>query len=176
KRAEDLARRMHTLYLLSVYLHILCAIVWIGGIAFLVFVVVPWLRSGGERVAGLFLRETGTRFRSIGWGCFVVLLATGTFNLYVRGVHLADFGSAAWRSTAFGEAVLLKLGLFIAVLITSAIHDFFVGPRATRAIEADATSLEAARLRKQAQRLGRLNAVFALLLVGVAITLVRGAP
>lgn len=167
---------MHAIYLLSVYLHILCAIVWIGGIAFLVFVVVPWLRSGGQRIAGVFLRETGTRFRSIGWACFVILLVTGTFNLYVRGVRLGDLGSATWRSSPYGEAVLLKLGLFVGVLIISGIHDFVVGPRATRAIEADPASAESGRLRKQAQRLGRLNAILALLLVGVAITLVRGVP
>ncbi|MCA9632615.1 MAG: DUF4149 domain-containing protein [Myxococcales bacterium] len=167
---------MHTLYLLSVYLHILCAIVWIGGIAFLVFVVVPWLRSGGQRVAGLFLRETGARFRRIGWICFVVLLVTGTFNLYMRGVHLGDFVDASWLTSPFGLIVQAKLGLFVAVLIVSAIHDFVVGPRATQAILADATSPETARLRVQAQRLGRLNAVLALLLVAVAVTLVRGVP
>ena len=50
---------MHAVYLLSVYLHVLSAIIWVGGIAFLVFVVVPWLRTSGRDIAGTFLRETG---------------------------------------------------------------------------------------------------------------------
>ena len=87
---------MHALYLLSVWLHILAATVWIGGMSFLVLVVVPWLRRGGRVEAAAFLRETGERFRNVGWSCFLLLAATGTFNLWVRGVRLSDFGRAEW--------------------------------------------------------------------------------
>lgn len=167
---------MHKLYWLSVYLHILSAIVWIGGIAFLVLVVVPWLRTGGQRVAGMLLRETGARFRRVGWICFGLSFVTGCFNLWVRGVRLSDFVRAAWLLSPFGKAVALKLGVFAAVLVTSLVHDFVVGPRATQAILADPASEESQRLRRQASRLGRLNAVFALMLVAIAVTLVRGSP
>lgn len=160
---------MHALYLLSVYLHIFSAIVWIGGMAFLVFVVVPWLRSGNEAVAGKLLRDTGLRFRSIGWTCFAVLVVTGSFNLWMRGVTLGSFADPAWLASAFGKTVLAKLTLFGAVLATSLVHDFVVGPRATR-------SLGDPRLRAQASRLGRLNAVFALLILGAAVMIVRGTP
>ena len=57
---------MHALYLLSVWIHILAATVWIGGMSFLVLVVVPWLRRGGRVEAAVFLRETGERFRNVG--------------------------------------------------------------------------------------------------------------
>ena len=101
---------MHTLYLLSVWFHILAATAWLGGMLFLVLVVVPWLRRGESAMAGAFLRETGQRFRTVGWTCFAVLLATGTFNLWYRGVRLADFAQPAWRASHFGTAVQLKLG------------------------------------------------------------------
>jgi putative copper export protein len=167
---------MRTLYLLSVYLHILSAIVWTGGIAFVVFVVVPWLRRDGQGIAGRFLRETGERFRSIGWLCFGVLLVTGTFNLWMRGVTLASFSDSAWLSSAYGRVITLKLTIFVAVVATSLVHDFVVGPRATRAILADAASRETQQLRRKAALLGRLNAVFALLLVALAVMIVRGTP
>lgn len=160
---------MHALYLLSVYLHVFCAIVWIGGIAFLVFVVVPWLRSGNEAVGGKLLRDTGLRFRAIAWACFAVLVVTGSFNLWMRGVTLGSFGDPDWLHSSFGKTVLAKLTLFGAVLTTSLVHDFVVGPRATRA-------LGDPRLRKQASRLGRLNAVFALMILAAAIMIVRGTP
>jgi hypothetical protein len=112
----------------------------------------------------------------VGWICFAVLVVTGTYNLGVRGVTLGSFGDAAWRSSSFGRSVLLKLALFTAVLVVSLVHDFFVGPRATAAILADPASPDALRLRKRASTLGRLNAVLALLLVAVAVTLVRGWP
>lgn len=167
---------MRLLYLLSVYLHVSSAIVWIGGMAFLVFVVVPWLRAGGQSVAGPFLRETGERFRRVGWICFAVLVITGSFNLWVRGVRWSSFVDPGWLASPFGRTVMLKLSIFAIVLAVSAFHDFVVGPRATRAILADPTSERAGRLRRQAARLGRLNALLALVLVGLAIVIVRGAP
>jgi copper resistance protein D len=166
---------MHTLYLISVWLHILAATVWIGGMAFLVLVVVPWLRSGDRAHAGTFLRETGERFRTVGWTCFGVVLVTGTFNLWIRGVRVSDFGRAAWLSSAFGQTVLLKLGTFAIVLLVSTVHDFRVGPRASRAIARDPRSSEAQRLRRRASLLGRVNVVLALVLVAAGVMLVRGA-
>jgi uncharacterized membrane protein len=167
---------MYALYLFSVWLHILAAMTWIGGMLFLVLVVVPWLRRGGREHAGAFLRATGRRFRTVGWGCFVVLALTGTFNLWMRGVRLTDFVRPEWLASPFGRAVLSKLGVFVAILIVSAAHDFVVGPRATSAIAASPRSSEVENLRRQASVLGRANAFFALVIVALAVMVVRGAP
>ncbi|MFO0677057.1 MAG: DUF4149 domain-containing protein [Polyangiaceae bacterium] len=167
---------MQILYLISVWLHILAATTWIGGMAFLVLVVVPWLRRGGRAHAGLLLRETGPRFRMIGWICFGVLLATGTFNLWVRGVMLSDFTRPEWRGSPFGSAVLTKISVFLVVLAISAVHDFVIGPRATAAIQADPGAAKTDALRRRASILGRANALLALVLVAIAVILVRGAP
>jgi len=167
---------MHTLYLISVWVHILAATVWIGGMLFLVLVVVPWLRKGGRSDAAVFLRETGERFRVVGWACFFVLLTTGTFNLWVRGVRLSDFGRTEWLQSPFGTTVIVKLTVFLLVLMVSSIHDFVVGPRATRAIATDAHSTEAHVERRRASALGRLNVLLALILVAASVMLVRGVP
>lgn len=167
---------MRVLYLVSVWVHILAATVWIGGMLFLVLVVVPWLRKGGRTDAAVFLRETGERFRNVGWVCFGLLLVTGTFNLWVRGVRLSDFVRTEWLESPFGKTVLVKLGAFLVVLAVSALHDFVVGPRATRAIAADARSTDAQRQRRRASMLGRINVVLALILVTAGVVLVRGMP
>lgn len=167
---------MHALHLLSVWVHILAATVWIGGMLFLVLVVVPWLRRGGRSEAAVFLRETGERFRDVGWTCFLVLVVSGTFNLWVRGVRLSDFGRAEWLASPFGKTVVVKLGTFLLALLVSAVHDFVVGPRATRAIAADARSPAAQRERRRASILGRIIVVLALILVGAGVMLVRGVP
>lgn len=167
---------MHSLYLLSVWVHILAATVWIGGMLFLVLVVVPWLRSGARSDAAVFLRETGERFRNVGWICFAVLLITGTFNLWIRGVRLSDFGRAEWLQSPFGKTVIVKLTAFFLVLMVSSIHDFVIGPRATKAIAADARSTEAQVERWRASVLGRVNVLLALILVAAGVMLVRGVP
>lgn len=165
---------MRTLYVLSVWLHIVAAAVWIGGMAFLILVVVPWLRAGRERMAGALLRETGGRFLPIAWIIFAILLATGTFNLYVRGVRPANLIDPVWLATPFGTAVALKLVLFAAIVVVSGVHDFATGRRASEAMEADPGSPRALSLRRRASLLGRLNALLALAIVLVAVMLVRG--
>lgn len=167
---------MHAVYVLSVWLHVMAAITWIGGMLFLMLVAVPWLRRGDRTQAARFLKETGPRLRNIGWICFAIVLVTGTFNLYVRGVRFESFADPDWRASGFGRAVLYKLGAFALVVVLSAVHDFVVGPRATDAVTSDPRSPRAARLRLWAVVLGRTNVVLALTLVALAVVIVRGWP
>ncbi len=167
---------MHAVYLLSVTLHILAAMTWTGGMIFLVVVVVPLLRRGDRAAAAAFLRESGTRFRAVGWTCFAVLLVTGAVNLSFRGVHAADLVSAAWLGSAAARPIVLKLATFAAILGASAVHDFVLGPRATAAVERDPASAEAERLRRRASLLGRVEALLALVAVGLGVVIVRGWP
>lgn len=170
---------MRLLYLVSVWVHVIAATLWIGGLFFIVLVVVPWLRRGGRegRVdAGAFLRETGERFRAVGWICFGLVFVTGTFNLWVRGVRLENLVDPGWWTSGFGSAVGLKLLAFLMVIVVSLIHDFQVGPAATAAIREDPRSPETAALRRKASLLGRLNGLLALVLVALGVVIVRGWP
>lgn len=167
---------MQALYVASVFLHILAAVVWVGGMFFLILVVVPWLRRGHRATAGTFLRDTGTRFRTVGWACFALLFATGALNLWLRRVRPGDLLRPEWVGTPFGRAVILKLTLFALVIILSFVHDFVIGPRATRAMETDPGGEEALRLRRAASWMGRLNALLAMALVFLGVVLVRGWP
>jgi uncharacterized membrane protein len=166
---------MHAVYLLSVWLHILAATVWIGGMFFIVLVVVPWLRRSDSTGAATFLRETGERFSSVGWVCFGVVFVTGSYNLWARGVRFSDFMRDEWLASPFGRTVLLKLAAFALVLVVSTLHDFVVGPRAVSAIARDPESSETRAWRQRASLLGRANAGLGLLLVAAGVMLVRGA-
>lgn len=167
---------MHGAYLLSVWLHLLAAIVWIGGMLFLVMVVVPYLRTADRAQAVAILSTTGRSFRRIAWWCFGLLFVTGVFNLYVRGVRLEDFVRSEWLASGFGHAVVLKLLLFMLVLLVSGVHDFSLGPKASEAARRDPRGAEAERLRRAASYLGRANVLLALLLVAAAVMIVRGWP
>lgn len=167
---------MRLLYEISVWLHIVAVAIWLGGMLFLVLVVVPWLRAGGRANAVVLLRETGRRFRNVGWACFAVFLITGAFNLSMRGVRLADFVTTEWVASSFGRIVLLKVALFAVIVALSALHDFVVGPKATQALQIDPQSSAAQSLRRRASLLGRLNVVLALIAVFVGVMIVRGAP
>lgn len=167
---------MRAWYELAVWLHILSAAVWVGGIAFLVLIVVPWLRRGDTRQAAALLSATGHRFRTIAWICFGVFVVTGSFCLWVRGVRADNFVQIDWLRTPFGSVVVLKLGLFAVIVLISLVHDFLIGPMATKAMEQDPKSNRTHRLRRTATALGRINATLALIIVFVGVMLVRGVP
>lgn len=167
---------LHNVYLLSVWLHILAAVTWIGGMFFLVLVVVPSLRKGDRAIATKLLGESGKRFRTVGWTCFAIVLVTGTFNLWARGVRLHDFFDRMWLGSPFGKAVVVKLSIFAIVLALSAVHDFSIGPRAVAELERDPSSHVSAALRRRASIMGRINALLALALVAMGVIIVRGWP
>jgi putative copper resistance protein D len=69
-------------YLISMYIHVIAAVVWTGGMLFLGLVVVPITQAlqppdSGARV----VRAADRRFRNITWVCIAALLVTGVMNL-----------------------------------------------------------------------------------------------
>ena len=160
-------------YQISVFIHILSAIVWIGGMLFLALVVVPTTRGlpPGDRVA--LFGAIGRRFRTVGWVCIGLLLATGTINSIYRGVTWDNLGTADLWGSAFGRTLAVKLGVVAVLLALSVYHDFIIGPRSVRA---RAASREAERLRRTASYVGRAEALLALVVVALAVMLVRGLP
>jgi uncharacterized membrane protein len=165
-------------YQLNVFIHILSAIVWIGGMLFLALVIVPVARQMTAAERGALLGVLGRRFRTVGWICIGLLIVTGIFNAGFRGVTWEGFVSGRFLQSWFGQVLAAKLVAVAAMIAISVYHDFFVGPASVRLLEraAPVDDDETARLRRQASWLGRLNALLALVVVALAIFLVRGVP
>lgn len=166
---------MHWLYVISMWLHILAAATWIGGMVFLVLVLLPVTRRAEYRgaAAGL-INWTGVRFRFVGWVCFGLLIVSGTVNLLYRGIGWAELTGSEFWAGGFGRAFGLKMILVAVILAGSAIHDFYMGPKATEAWQSDPTSPRARSLRRQATMFGRVNMLLALAVVILAVIMVRG--
>lgn len=163
---------MRIVYLASVYAHILAAMVWIGGSAFIAFVLAPLMRQPGAGKG--FLGAAALRFRTVGWISLAILIATGIANLALRGLRLSDFLSgSAFRGSA-GHALAFKLSAFAILFAVSLLHDFRWGPKAARALEANPDSPAAQRGRRLAARVGRFVFLLGLLIVGAAVLFVRG--
>jgi copper resistance protein D len=168
---------MQGLYLISVWLHIMAAVVWVGGTIFLVIVLVPAIRCRQfAGVASALIRWTALRFRWVGWVCFGVFLFTGALNLVARGMDWRELRDPVFWQGSFGRILAIKLIVVAAILVISGFHDFFLGPRAAAAWESNAASAETLRLRRQAVQLGRLNLLLALAAILLGIMLVRGTP
>ncbi|HEX7069767.1 MAG TPA: DUF4149 domain-containing protein [Rhodothermales bacterium] len=166
---------MHTWYLISVWLHILAAAIWIGGMVFLAVVLVPALRApeiSSVRVSLLY--QTGLRFRRVGWVVFGVLIATGIVNVGMRGFGWNEVLQTRFWTGGWGGVLGIKLLLVVLLLAMSAVHDFYVGPRATRLMQDASSVQDAAAVRRVASIAGRLILLLSLAILALAVMLVRG--
>ncbi len=164
---------MRVLYLANVTVHVLAAMFWLGGMFFLGIVGAPALR-GVEPAATRqrIFHQLGVRFRSAGWWAIGILLVSGTVNLHFRGwLSWEVLSSASFWATAAGRALALKLTSVAAMLVVSSLHDFVLGPRASRAAPG---SHAAIAYRTRAALLARLNALLGVLVVIAAVLLARG--
>ncbi|MCC6316958.1 MAG: CopD family protein [Gemmatimonadaceae bacterium] len=165
---------MPTGYWVSLTIHVLAALLWLGGAFFLGVVGAPVLRRiEPPALRQRLFHDLGLRFRSVGWGAIAVLVVSGVFNLHYRGLLRWDgvLGDPAFWATPMGHALGGKLLCVVVMLGISAVHDFAIGPAAGRS---EPGSADALRARRRAALLGRINAVFGLALVIAAVRLARG--
>jgi len=163
-----------TLYFINVTIHVLAALLWLGGMIFLAVVGAPVLRRvRPDALRAELFRRLGEAFRIAGWLAVAVLVATGTLNLYFHGwLERGVLGSSVFWGSPPGRSLALKLATVLFMIATEAVHDFALGPRASRA---EPGSPEAVRYRRLAAWIGRVNTVVALALVYASVRLARGA-
>lgn len=156
---------MNDWYLLSVTLHVLAAMLWVGGMGFFALVVVPVIRrTSSKEQARDVLRATGTRFATIGWIALGTLVLTGLGNLGFRGLFPALATASFWRSS-YGTILAMKLSAVALVLVLSLFHSLDARrPSPTDEARARATSL------------GRVTFLLSIIVVVLAVMLVRGGP
>ena len=165
---------MPTLYWISVTLHLLAALLWLGGMFFLGAVGAPALRA----VEPASLRQAlfhaiGLKARNIGWIAIVILLITGPINLAYKDLWRWNgvFGSPDFWRTSMGTSLAIKIACVVLMVSLSALHDFWLGPKAG---QLTAGSPEATRARVQASSLARITALAGIVLVVAAVRLARG--
>src|SRR5439155_22811034 len=95
---------------LNLWLHILAAVIWIGGMLFLSLVAVSLLRKVDSPLLRVDLfRKMAWRFRRLVWICLAVLILTGIVNV-------AYYGDTT-PGSPYLKVLGIKLGL-VAVLGT----------------------------------------------------------
>jgi len=157
-------------YVLTVSLHVVAAVVWLGGMLFFA-IAAPVLRGVPDDAPRAAIFDAiGRRFRLVGWVCVGLLVVTGLEQLRLRGWWGTDFWTTGMLRTTLGVRIAAKLGLVAAMVGIQAAHDFWLGPRAGRAAPG---TPEARALRARAAWLARLNAVLGVGLLYAAVRLTR---
>lgn len=148
-------------YLTLLVLHVLGAVVWIGGMLFLGLVLTPVLRNRPPAERAVLLNVVGQRFLKVAWAALAVLLLTGP---------------TLWAIRAFQVTPLLvgKLILIGVILFLSLLHDFLIGPRLVANLKRGDQGEETIRLRRWVALLARINVFFAILVLILGIAISRG--
>ena len=103
---------MSAAYYANVVVHVLAAMLWLGGMFFFGVVGAPVLRTlDPPELRQRLFQQLGLRFRTVGWWAIAVLLMTGVINLHYRGWLRWDdvLGSATFWQSSPGRTLALKL-------------------------------------------------------------------
>lgn len=167
---------MITIWAVIRWVHLMSAILWVGGQLFIVLVLLPVLRkalSGTEFT--LLFAQVGRRFGTFSWAALSLLVVTGYLNAYHRGVDWSRL-----LDSEYGRTLALKL-LFVAIVIVlTLVHALYLGRASTRLAErardlgaADAVAArERQRLRRISIAISSLNLLLNLIIVLLAAALV----
>ena len=141
----------------SSFSHVLAAIIWVGGSAFIAFALIPGLKGEDPATRSDLLRKTAGRFRVIGWAALLVAIGTGVY-LAVTGGHM----KSPW--------IHAKMGLVTLLLVASALHDWYIGPKLGALVRAGE---DPGLYRKLAMILGQVSFVLALVIVYCGVRIVH---
>ncbi|MCW7473911.1 hypothetical protein [Leptospira levettii] len=159
-------------YLFCLILHILSAMVWVGGMIFYVIVVMPVIRNQKLKEQKLTLLQlTALQFRKISYILFFILITTGFGILFSKGL-LREDNLFTFFTSSIGFMFSLKIGLFGILFISSVYHDFVSGPKAFSYLESDPVQYE--RYRRMSGLFGRFNLLLSLFIAFLGILVSRG--
>lgn len=117
------------------WLHLLGAVVWVGGLVFLVLVVSPALKRATSVREHLRLElNLEGRFRAVMWPSAGLVLLTGLYN--VMNVLMANSASGVSLPPAFVRTLAIKIGLVVLMVILQAIHQLAIRPRRIAGLKA----------------------------------------
>lgn len=154
---------------LMLWLHLMGAILWVGGQIFLVAVVLPVARlalDDGQRarLAG----QLGRRFARLSSGALALLIVTGALLALLHGVSASMLVVTTWGLVLLAKAALVGL-----VLALTVVHGAYYGRRLERLAEAGSGADPACRraLQRQSARLSATNLLLNLIVVALGVWL-----
>jgi len=152
-----------TINLASDALHLVAAGAWLGALWPLA-VLLGRARLAGDPVSAAIAHQATRRFSVLGIISVAAILATGIINTY------EILGSLAFSiGTDYNRLLLIKIGLFIAMLCVAAVNRQRLTPRL-------ASEAERVRAIRQLERNSRVEAGLGLLILAIVAVLGRIPP
>lgn len=147
------------------WLHMLATVTWIGSLAAINLLVLPASTRTLKLVDQLsFIAALQKRLEPLAWFSMGLLLVTGLFQMSTNP-HYDGFLAT---STQWSLAILVKHGLAVILVVTSAIQTWEVLPSIHRLLmkKETANADELAKLQRREALLLRINLILAVLILG----------
>ena len=160
-----------SLYILSVWLHVLLACIWVGGMIYTAAVVIPFAVKQAPDERQRIIRGQARKFRMIGWTSVVLLVVTGLVNVthyYPRGSAGESFGMIFSPGGNFW--LRRKLEVFVLMVALVLLHDVL----SMRAAKQSAGPRGAAPGNKLGSIAAAVATLLALIVLYCSVRLVRG--
>jgi putative copper resistance protein D len=157
---------------LIIWLHLICASIWVGGSIFLGVVLSPMLKSVAktveERLA--IMIKIGRQFNKIAMPSFGILMITGIYN------SRTFFGEpSTLLGTKYGIILLIKIILVAATLTIYAIHIRVLNRETERKLAVgNAGSIYIQSIRSKIISLGRITIILSVIILLLAALLHNG--
>jgi uncharacterized membrane protein len=110
------------------WVHVSAAVIGVGGMGFVLFLLLPGARPLPEDQRRLLLKNILGRFRWVSWAVILLLLGSGLYN--VRAYYWEVAWGRAWQFLAL--KIFLAFCVFAAVLLLTLPGKFFERFRARR--------------------------------------------
>ena len=159
-------------YALLTWVHLISASIWVGGSLFLGVVLAPILRKMSmpieERLE--FMIKVGKKFNKIALPSLIILIGTGLYQS-----HLVLNKQEILFDTTYGQILVVKILLVIALIITFVIHVRTFNNNTERKIVAkEMTDKQLQKLNKKGMILGEVTVTLSIIILLLAAMLDAG--
>ena len=119
--------------ILSDWLHLASAALWVGGLVMLVFAVPVAISAAGDKMRTLSGFVSG--FNKLAIASVLIVTVTGVYNSWI---HVDGFDTLAGK--VYGQILIAKASISVLMIVIGGVNAYLVHPRiAAGALEADAT-------------------------------------
>ena len=156
-------------YALLTWVHLISASIWVGGSLFLGVVLAPILRKMSmpieERLE--FMIKVGKKFNKIALPSLIILIGTGLYQS-----HLVLNKQEILFDTTYGQILVIKILLVIALIITFVIHiRTFNNNTEKKIVAKEMTDKQLQKLNKKGMILGEVTVTLSIIILLLAAML-----
>jgi len=154
------------------WIHVTCAAIWVGGSLFIGVVFAPILKKMSmpieERLQ--LMIKVGRRFNKLAVPALIILMATGMYQ-----AHLILQKSDLLLDSSYGNILVIKIILVVALIVTFAIHVRVIRKDVEEKIMSKQISDDQLQvLRKKIIILGEITVVLSIIILFLAAVLDSG--